>query len=143
MTARKQPLLGVGDVVRVIQEEVRNAGSQAFLARNAGLNRPNLNSTLSGRRPPTGDILRAFNLQKLFSYEREGRTGDQEPLRVEGVVQLLRDEVERADSQVEWARQKGVHVGSLNSTINGKKPPTKDILRALSLRKVFAYVKLS
>jgi plasmid maintenance system antidote protein VapI len=143
MTVRKQSLLRVADVVRVIQEEVRNAGGQAFLARRVGVNRPNLNSTLSGRRPPTGDILRAFNLQKVFAYEREGRTRDQEPLRMEGVVRLLRDEVERADSQAEWARQNGVHVGSLNSTINGKEPPTKDILRALSLRKVFAYEKLS
>jgi hypothetical protein len=39
--------------------------------------------------------------------------------------------------------QNGAHVGSLNSTINGKEPPTKDILTALSLRKVFAYEKLS
>jgi hypothetical protein len=70
MTVHKQPLLRVADVVRVIQEEVRNAGGQAFLARKAGLNRPNLNSTLSGRRPPTGDILRAFNLQKVFAYEK-------------------------------------------------------------------------
>ena len=85
----------------------------------------------------------AFNLQKAFAYEKEGKTRDQEPLRMDGVVRLLRDEVERADSQAEWARQNGVHMGSLNSTINGKEPPTKDIPRALSLRKVFAYEKLS
>jgi hypothetical protein len=102
MIVRKQPFLRVADVVRVIQKEVRNAGGQTFLARKVGLNRPNLNSTLSGRRPPTGDILRAFNLQKVFAYEREGRTRDQEPLRMEGVVRLLRDEVERAGSQAEW-----------------------------------------
>jgi hypothetical protein len=143
MTVRTQPLLRVKVVVRLIQKEVRNAGGQAFLARKVGLNRPNLNSTLSGRRPPTGDILKAFNLQKVFAYETEGRIRDQEPLRMEGVVRLLRDEVVRADSQAEWARQNGVHVGSLNSTINGKEPPTKDILRALSLRKVFACEKLS
>jgi hypothetical protein len=143
MTVRKQLSLRVADVVRVIQDEVRNAGGQPFLARKVGLNRPNLNSTLSGRRPPTGDILRAFNLQKVFAYEKEGRTRGQELLRMDGVLRLLRDEVERADSQAEWARQNGVHVGSLSSAINGKKPPTKDVLRALSLRKVFAYEKIS
>jgi hypothetical protein len=142
MTARKQALLRVADVVRLIQEEVKSAGGQAELARKSGLNRPNLNSTVSGKRAPTGDVLRALNLRKVFAYEKEGRTRDQELLWMEGVVRSLRYEVERADSQAEWARQNKVHLGSLNSTINGKLPPTKDILRALSLRKVFAYEKI-
>lgn len=141
MTLRKQALLRAREVVRIIQEEVESAGGQAELARKAGLNRPNLNSSLSGRRPPAGDILRALSLRKVSAYEKEGRTRDQELLRIEAVVRILRDEVQRAGSQAEWARQNRVHLGSLNSTINGNVYPTKDILSALGLRKVFAYEK--
>ena len=47
-----------------------------------------------------------------------------------------------SEISTEWARQNEVHGSSLNGTVTGKKPPTRDILRALSLRKVFAYERM-
>jgi DNA-binding phage protein len=142
MIARKQALLRIEDVVCVLQDEVRKAGGQAELARKTGVNRPNLNSTMTGKRPPTNDILRALKLRKVFAYEKETKTRGQELLRIEGIVRIIRDEVERAGSQAQWARKNGVHGSSLSATITGKAPPTKDILRALSLRKIFAYERM-
>ena len=59
--------------------------------------------------------------------------------RIEDVVRLLRDEVERAGSQAEWARRTGVDRTSLNGALSGRKRPTKDILKTLKLEKVVAY----
>jgi hypothetical protein len=60
-------------------------------------------------------------------------------LGLEDIVQLLRERVERAGTQAEWARRNDVNPADLSSTITGKRPPTKDVLRALKLKKVFAY----
>jgi DNA-binding transcriptional regulator YdaS (Cro superfamily) len=142
MSARKQALLRIEDVVRVLREEVRNVGGQAELARKTGVNRPNLNSAITGKRSPTNDILRTLNLRKAFAYEKAKARELPELLRLERVARILRDEVGRAGSQAEWARNYGVHGPSLSGTITGKTPPTKDILRALGLQKVLAYEKM-
>ena len=60
-------------------------------------------------------------------------------LRIEDVIRLLRDEVERVGSQSEWARRKGVARTSLSHALSGRKRPTKDILKTLKLEKVVAY----
>ncbi len=60
-------------------------------------------------------------------------------LRIEDVIRLLRDEVERAGGQSEWARRTGVDRTSLNAALSGRKGPTKDILKTLKLEKVVAY----
>ncbi|HEY6676439.1 MAG TPA: hypothetical protein VIZ87_06600 [Terrimicrobium sp.] len=60
-------------------------------------------------------------------------------LRIEDVIRLLRDEVERAGSQAEWARRTGVDRTSLNAALSGRKYPTEDILKILNLEKVVAF----
>ena len=60
-------------------------------------------------------------------------------LGLEDIVRLLRDRVKQVGSQAEWARRNDVNPADLSSTITGKRPPTKDVLRALKLKKVFAY----
>jgi len=142
MSTRKPSLLRIEEVVRILQKEVKSAGGQAELARKTGVSRPNLNSAIAGRRAPTNDILRALRLRKVFAYEKATRIRNQQPIRLEIVVRLLREEVAESGSQAEWARQNEVHGPSLNGTVTGKKPPTRDILRALSLRKVFAYERM-
>src|SRR5437764_11970650 len=62
---------------------------------------------------------------------------------LEDVVRMLRKEVERAGSQAEWARQGSVNSPDLSGTVTGKRPPTKDILKALRLKKAFAYQSIS
>jgi hypothetical protein len=73
MSARKRPLLGLDEVVRILRKEVEQAGSQAEFARRTGVSRPNLNSAITGNRPPTRDVLQALNLKKVFAYERESK----------------------------------------------------------------------
>jgi len=60
-------------------------------------------------------------------------------LGLEDIVRLLREKVKRTGSQAEWARKNDVNPADLSSTITGKRPPTKDVLKALKLKKVFAY----
>jgi DNA-binding phage protein len=76
MRARNQTLLRIKDIIPILRREVERAGSQAEWARKTGANRANLNSTLTGKRPPTRDILRALNLRKVFAYERASGARD-------------------------------------------------------------------
>ena len=71
--AARNPILGLEEVVRILREEVERAGSQAEWARRTGVSRPNLNSTITGKRPPTRDVLRALNLKKVFAYRKDSK----------------------------------------------------------------------
>jgi DNA-binding phage protein len=73
MAARNQPILGLAEVVRILRQEVERAGSQAEWARRTGVSRPNLNSTITGKRPPTRDVLRALSLKKVFAYQKDSK----------------------------------------------------------------------
>jgi hypothetical protein len=76
MRARNNPILGLDEVVRILRDEVERAGSQAEFARRTGVSRPNLNSAITGNRPPTKDVLEALKLKKVFAYERTRKTRD-------------------------------------------------------------------
>jgi predicted transcriptional regulator len=52
------------------------------------------------------------------------------------IVRLLRIEIGRVGSQMEWAKQAGVDRATVNKILCGKKPPTKRIIQALKLRLV-------
>jgi len=54
-------------------------------------------------------------------------------LGVQDVVKLLRDEVERAGSQSQFARQKGVERSLINKVLQGERLPTSRLCRALGL----------
>lgn len=54
------------------------------------------------------------------------------------VVCFLRFEVERAGGQSSWARRQGIDRSALNRVLSGRKPPTKQIIRALRLCHVYA-----
>jgi len=54
------------------------------------------------------------------------------------VVCFLRSEVERAGGQSSWARRQGIDRSALNRVLTGRKPPTKQIIRALQLCHVYA-----
>jgi hypothetical protein len=54
----------------------------------------------------------------------------------EDVVQLLRDEVDKAGTESEWARRTGANRTSLNLALNGRVGLQKNILDALGLKKV-------
>jgi hypothetical protein len=54
------------------------------------------------------------------------------------LVRLLRLEVEGAGAQSAWARREGIDRTLLNRVLNGQKPPSKEIIRALKLCNVYA-----
>jgi hypothetical protein len=82
MNSRGDALLDLKDIVRILRKEVKRAGSQAAWARETGVNQPDLSSTITGKRPPTKDILRALNLRKVFAYQREDEHGAKQRSRV-------------------------------------------------------------
>ena len=54
------------------------------------------------------------------------------------VVRLLRSKVERAGGQSSWARRERIDRTLLNMVLNGHKPPSKEIIRALKLCNAYA-----
>ena len=60
-------------------------------------------------------------------------------LHVQDVVKLLRDEVEHAGSQSEFARQKGVAPSLISRVLRGERLPTSRLCRALGLEWVLVH----
>jgi DNA-binding phage protein len=54
------------------------------------------------------------------------------------VIQLLRAAVEREGNQIAFARRHGLERSGLNMILNGKRPVTSAVVKALGLRKVYA-----
>jgi hypothetical protein len=71
MKNRKEVFLGLEDIVRLLRARVKQVGSQAEWARKNRVNPADLSSTITGKRPPTKDVLRALKLKKVFAYEHE------------------------------------------------------------------------
>ncbi len=53
------------------------------------------------------------------------------------VIQMLRAEVDRAGSQLAFARKVGLNRNNINQMLGGKMPLTKSVIRTLKLRRVF------
>jgi len=58
-------------------------------------------------------------------------------LELEDVIAMLRAEVKRVGGQVEWAKKARVDRAIVSKVLNGHRPPSKAILKALKLRMVF------
>ncbi len=62
---------------------------------------------------------------------------------LEDVILLLRSEVKRGGGQAAWSKKTGIDRTMLSRVLNGHRPLTKTIFRALKLRMVFvSYSKL-
>jgi hypothetical protein len=59
-------------------------------------------------------------------------------LEYEDVIRLLRSEIERAGGQMPWAKMVGVDRSHVNKILQGAKPLGISIVKALSIRVVFA-----
>jgi ribosomal protein L30/L7E/ribosomal protein S21 len=132
-------VLRLDDVVRILRKAVEKAGSQAEFARQESIRPSNLNSTITARRPPTKDVLRAMNLRKAFACESLTKGRYARILELDRVIRILRKEVEKAGGQTGFARKNGVNRPNLNSALLRKRPPTSDVLKALRLKKTFGY----
>jgi DNA-binding phage protein len=56
---------------------------------------------------------------------------------IKDVVELLHAEIARTGSQSEWCRKNGVDRATLNKTLNGHRPPTREMIELLNLRVVY------
>ena len=56
----------------------------------------------------------------------------------QGVVQLLKAAIEREGSISAFAKRHGLERSYLSSVLNGKRPVSSPLVRALGLRKVYA-----
>jgi hypothetical protein len=54
------------------------------------------------------------------------------------VIRLLRSDIERAGGQSAWARREHIDRTVLNRVLCGRKPPTKEIIKALKLCNAYA-----
>ena len=54
-----------------------------------------------------------------------------------GVVRLLRTAVKKTGSQSAFAARMGLERSHLNGVLNGKRPPSESIIKALNLRIVY------
>jgi hypothetical protein len=80
------------------------------------------------RRIPAGEILLANNLG------REGRIFEEKE-----VIQLLRAAIEREGHQGAFASRHGIDRSHVNQILNGKKQINTAVMKALGLRKVYAF----
>jgi DNA-binding phage protein len=55
------------------------------------------------------------------------------------VLRLLHEVVDRAGGQSAWARRSGIDRAHLNRVLNGKRPLSPRIVKALKLKMLFAY----
>jgi DNA-binding phage protein len=62
-------------------------------------------------------------------------------LEVKDIVPLLRAEVQRADGLSAWSKKTGVHRTIVSKVLNHLSQPTKTVIKALKLRKVFVVGK--
>jgi len=60
-------------------------------------------------------------------------------LESEGLMRRLRAEVKQAGGQSSWARREHIDRTMLNRILNGRKPITNEITRALKLCNVYAF----
>ena len=60
-------------------------------------------------------------------------------LESEGLMRRLRAEVKQAGGQSPWARREHIDRTMLNRILNGRKPITNEIIRALKLCNVYAF----
>ena len=114
-------------IEQLLRSDIEQAGGLSQWAHRTGLNREHLSRVLHGHKPLGPEIMRALGLEEVPS------PGSRK------VLSALREEIERAGTQLEWARRTGVNRTTLNQVINGRRKPTPDILRALNVQTVVAY----
>jgi len=120
--------LKLAQVQSRLRREVELAGSQAEWSRRTGVSRTYLSRVLRGKKPIGERIIVALALSKITS-----------PTEIE-VLQVLRQEIQKAGSQAEWARRNAINRTYLNKVLNRQRSPGPAILNALKIENVTVYV---
>src|SRR2546430_17064089 len=105
----KSEILDRDAFVRLIRQDIARVRSQVKWARAAGVSRPNLNMMLNGHREPSAPMIEALGLEKTIGYRPFGEATENKTrngikiLDNDGVLDLIRAELERAGGQSAWA----------------------------------------
>jgi Rrf2 family protein len=124
-------LLNDKAAICLLGAEVKKAGGQAAWARRKRVSRVVLNRVLKGHDQIPPSILKAIKLRTAYLHDTHVLTEDR------AVILLLRSEVEKAGSQLDWAQRKGINRTELNKVLNGQRPMRPSIRAALKLRTVY------
>jgi hypothetical protein len=120
--------LDLDEVQSRLRRDIELAGGQSEWSRRTGVPRSYLNKVLRRKKPVGQKITQALGLSKVTS-----------PSEFE-VLQLLRQQIAKAGSQAEWARQNAVDRTYLNKVMSRRKLPGPAILNALKVDQVTVYV---
>ena len=116
------------EVILLLRSEVEKAGGQAAWARGERVSRISLNRALHGHIQIPPSLIKALKLRTVYQHDTGMLTEERD------IILLLRSEVEKAGSQFDWARRKGINRTMLNKVINRRKPIPPSIRNALKLR---------
>jgi len=81
----------------------------------------------------------ATRVWNWFQIKNSARLARLSVFELKDVIRLLRSEVERAGGQSAWARKAGVDLSVVQKILIGQRLPSKTIIRALKLRRVFVF----
>ena len=129
-------VLNKQDVVDLLRQEVKRAGSQTAWADEHGYDRTVLSTILSGRREITAPIIGLLKLRTAYVSGASPQRGFK-ILDDEGVLTLLREEVASAGSQSAWARRYKYSRSQLNSVLAGRRALPAPIAKTLNLKPVY------
>jgi hypothetical protein len=100
-----------------------------------------LTPVVAGHRAVRGPLISHRARLQRSGDSMEQDEHEREMLNAEDVLALLRAEVAKSGSQIEWARQHGVDRSCVCAAINGTKPLQPKIIRALGLKATIAYTR--
>jgi hypothetical protein len=124
-------LFNITDALKLLRREVTKAGGQSAWARQTGVDRSYLNKVLGECRIPGPQIIEPLDLKRIYvCASSEGRD----------LIPLLRERILRAGSIAAWSRQTGIQRATASLVINGRRPPSARLFRALKRKKATAYV---
>ena len=72
-----QKILKRKDVVRLLRQQVADAGRQSRWSRKTGVNRSVINRVIQGRQPPTKVLLRVLQLETVYVPTKKAPTRPQ------------------------------------------------------------------
>ena len=127
--------LHVQDVVRLLREEVEQAGSQSEFARQKGLARSLINRVLKGERLPTSRLCRALGLEWVL-VSRAASSDSENELNIithQQFIRILRMQIKEAGGLAGWGRQFGIDRSHLSSVLHKRRAPDQRTIAALNL----------
>jgi DNA-binding transcriptional regulator YdaS (Cro superfamily) len=129
------------EVLELLRSEIALAGSQVHWANRMGVARSKLNKALRGATVLSKPAIRALKLRVVYApiseTEMAAPVRPTVTLEHEDVMRLLRSEIERAGSQLAWAKREGVSRPEVNKMLGWSRPISKTVIKALKLRIVY------